>query len=176
MSDNPVEVYRTFDPETVAAYMEKVRAHDEWDRTCREFSSMHTGSTNFFTSQFLGSLRMVGLPCRGDGGPEGWRHDRTVKEMLVPDKRTKLGKQYARDMDAIRVAPNVRDSLTGMPVTVHGRSLVPGTNRIYTSGVRLIADETGVECTWDCAVPPDQLDASIWQRVPLSQFHAEMEV
>lgn len=174
MSDNPVDVYRTKNPEVIAAFHEQERALEEWDWKCQAFAKQHTGTTDFYSSDGLGQLAMVGLVCRGsdDGPPDGWRHDRQI-EMLLPDKRSKLGKQYARDMAALATAPNVRDALRGMPVLVHGRSTGQGA-KVWTSGVGMTPDGA-VECAWGCHVPASDVDPEVWTKIPLSQYHAEME-
>jgi hypothetical protein len=173
MTRHPVEVYRTSDQEAVAKFRNFEKALSGWDRACRAFASEHTRNANFYSSSMLGQVTMWGLACPDGGPPLGWRHDRRIRSMLVPDKRSKLGKQYARDMAALAKSPRLGDALRGMPAIVHGRSTGQG-SKIWAPGVLLTPDGV-LECTWDCEVPPGDVDFGIWAKIPLSQYHAEIE-
>jgi len=170
MTDNPVEVYRTRAPEALEAFDKWEAARQSWIDAVCDFCEKHSGTSKAWFNCFLQNEYFVGLTAPKDGKlSPGWRIDRKSGAM-VPDKRTPEGKELAAEMAKLKCAPTLR--LGGMPQDARGESTPDGGTRIYTFGV-MRADF--LEVSWAVPVPQDKVDFGIWEKVPLSQWHAERE-
>jgi hypothetical protein len=174
-AEHPVEVYRTTDPAIVAAWHEANEAVQQWRNKVGDFAESVTGHSAAWFNGFLDSQYCVGLVAsEGATVPNGWRRHKNQPTRIVPDKRTKVGKQAARDFDGLGREPSVRSVLKGMPVTVRGEYLPSGAHKSHTFGLTAkVAGEITVH--WGVEVPVDQVDSAIWRKVPLSAYHAERE-
>lgn len=174
-AEHPVEVYRTDDPVIVAAWHEANDAVQQWRNKVGDFAESVTGNSAAWFNGFLDSQHCVGLVVtEADLVPKGWRRHKNESTRIVPDKRTKAGKQAARDFDSLGGEPSVRAVLKGMPVTVRGEYLPSGAHMSHTFGLTAkVAGEITVH--WGVEVPADKVDQTIWRRVPLSEYHAERE-
>lgn len=171
MTDNPVEVYRTWLPEAVEAYENYLRVRREWLSKVHDFCEKHSHTGAGWFNGFLRNEYFIGLVAPKDGKlAPGWRIDRKSGAM-VPARRTPEGKALAAEMDALRNGPVF--TVAGMPQDARGESTRDGGIRAYTFNEEL--GDGFLEVTWGCAVPQDQIDFEIWTRVPLSQWHAERE-
>ncbi|MBM4683800.1 hypothetical protein GS532_07655 [Rhodococcus hoagii] len=174
MSDNPIEVYRTTDPEILAAWDEMKARISQWWDDVQAFCVKHSGSTMMWGGNRLGVEIFNGPLVPEDGViPEGWRRDRKTPGMMVPAKRSPAGKLIAAEMSKLSKSPDAAEALLGMPRTVSSEYRDgSGRGRIHSCGTE--RREHDLEVTWGCAVPSDQVDER-WTRVPLSQWHAEQE-
>jgi len=170
----PVEVYRTTDPELLAAWDSAVERKRQWNDAVAEFCEKHSGDRRFWQSNFLGSEYFDGpLVPADDVVPVGWRRDRKRQGMMRPNRRTPEGKEIAKAMAGLSRAPSFDAALQGMPSTVDGeRNPHEGSRRVHSCGAS--RTDTYLEVEWGVKVPEDQVDAR-WSRIPLSQWHLEKE-
>jgi hypothetical protein len=110
----------------------------------------------------------------GDDAPEGWR--RNKRGRIVPDKRTRAGKQIAAEIEAIHKSPlgTLAGRLPGMPEhTISGdRWLSPG----------IFLHDGAVYVHWEARPVSnartsefDEVDTAIWSELKLSEFYAAKE-
>jgi len=181
MVDNPMEVYRSSDPELVRAYREARTAANDWIAAVHAWAVEVCGEGGMaYFSGFLDStyVSCLGLPNRADGIPRGWRRKTRNKPrpgQIVPDKRSADGRAADEKLRSFGHQPSPRRVLPGMPVTADGDYLDNGSHRVYTYGVDVIGDnEDTLEITWSVLVD-SEIDTDIWTRMPLSRYHAERE-
>lgn len=170
MSDNPAEVYRTTHPAALEMWTDYRSRFATWSADVQAFCLEHSGHEAAWYSNLLGRDHFDGLTVPDGDLPTGWRIERRVG-MMVPDKRTPEGKEFARQMSALSDSPKL--TLLGMPMDVRGPGDSSGRFRRYSCGVEEIGE--ALEVTWDVAVPSESVDFEIWVKVPLSQWHAERE-
>ena len=170
----PTEVYRTTDPELLAAWDEAVECKWQWNDAVAEFCEKHSGDRRSWQSNFLGIEYFDGpLVPADDVVPVGWRRDRKRRGMMRPNRRTPEGKEIAKAMAGLSRAPSFDAALQGMPSTVDGEhDPQEGSHRIHSCGAS--RRDTYLEVTWGVKVPAEQVDAR-WVRIPLSQWHLEKE-
>lgn len=116
-----------------------------------------------------GTGTVVGI--RRDGTiPQGWRTDRKQPEALVPNRRTKPGKQIAEDLAAIPHA-NARKILPGnMPEYCITNHVLMHCSIEHLQGTLFVG--------WTRKLPAHidgLLDKTVWQQVPLSAYHLARE-
>lgn len=172
MTDNPAEVYRTRLPEALETFDRYREAHREWREKVAAFCEKHSDTPKFWHNSFLHHEYFIGLVAPKDGKlAPGWRIERK-NGMMVPAKRTPEGKALAAEMRKIDTGPVL--TLGGMPQESSVEySDGSGRGRIYTFGVKRGDDY--LEVSWAVPVPQDKVDFEIWEKVPLSQWHAERE-
>lgn len=172
MSENPIEVYRTGDPEVVRAFDTFIDKRAEWVRKCNEFCEKHSGTKKRWMNYFLRSEFFIGLvaPDTGELAP-GWRIERK-RGMMVPNKRTPEGKELFAEMRALDTAPVFK--ATGMPADARGEEN-PRTGGVTYHSYHALRHGDEVELRWNCKVPEDRVDSEVWAKIPLSRWHAERE-
>ncbi|QYB01440.1 hypothetical protein I1A62_29850 [Rhodococcus sp. USK10] len=171
----PVEVYRTDDPDVLAAIETQKAAYDEWRSRIHQFAESITGTSDIWVGRFLDLEFCTGLQIAAAAPvPEGWRRKTKESESLVPDRRTKLGNEFDRQFAKLRNAPSLR-RMSGMPTEVDGLyNPKTGAGTTHTFGIDYPGESGYVEVTWGIEVPPEKVGPQ-WQKVPLSQWHAERE-
>jgi len=109
--------------------------------------------------------------------PSGWRLNQS-REYAVPDKRTRAGKQIAAALTAVKHPGDPSLKLPGMPADV----CTPG--GFISHGARLLEDRSVLYVTWridpagcreSFSSPSADIDASLWERAPLSEYYAAVE-
>jgi hypothetical protein len=165
-------VYRSTHPD-VLAHMERHRlAFQAWRDGVR--AALVTLGFNpddhiwMTDTEFTGIVRALGDPV-----PDGWRRDRTADEyVIVPARRTKLGKQHGQVLDRL-TQPDPRRSMPGgMPKHAMAKGEMTG----LTGGFRKIDDAAYV--TWSRELRDGdaaRIDPTIWERLKLSEYHAACE-
>lgn len=110
-----------------------------------------------------GSKSLAGWEWRyGTPVPNGWKYE-PKSGMISPKVSTKIGKQIRK-----RFPSPVRGlSLPGMPMT--DMSHLPN---IYAPGVEM---HSGVIYVHWSVEPNEPVDADIWKRIKLSEYHAARE-
>lgn len=170
----PIEVYRTTDPELLAAWDAAVERKRQWNEDVADFCEKHSGDRRSWQGNFLGIEYFDGpLVPADDVVPVGWRRDRKRRGMMRPNRRTPEGKEIAKAMAGLSRAPSFDAALQGMPSTVNGEhDPQEGSQRMHSCGAS--RRDTYLEVTWGVNVPAEQVDAR-WTRVSLSQWHLEKE-
>ncbi|ETT26272.1 hypothetical protein RAJCM14343_5837 [Rhodococcus aetherivorans] len=173
MRDNPAEVYRTTLPEALEAWDTYATRRHQWYEKVRAFAKEHSGTHQFWGNTFLGQDYFLGLTAPDNDAeiPTGWRRDRRQPNMMVPNRRTPEGKKCAAAIKKFANAPHL--TLGGMPNEVDGEYNPDGSHRVHSFGAQRLDD--ALEVSWSVPVPPEKVDSTIWQKVPLSQWHAERE-
>ncbi|MDV6267034.1 hypothetical protein [Rhodococcus globerulus] len=176
----PVEVYRSTDPEVLNAHRVARDAWAEHSMKVHAYAESVTGDKRTWTSRFLSQEYFDGLYLDVNTEvPELWRRDRREPRRIVPNRKTKEGREVAAEFKKLGRFPNLRAALPGMPSTVSGeRDARKGTTTEHTCGVELVSvperEVEVVEVTWGCIVPPEKV-GSQWRKVLLSQWHREQE-
>lgn len=176
----PVEVYRTTDPEILDAYKAAQFAYAEHSKKVHAYAESVTGDKRAWTSRFLSQEFFDGPYLDLDAEvPQLWRRDRREPRRIVPNRKTKEGREVAGEFKNLGRFPNLRAVLPGMPHTVSGeRDEHRGTSTEHTYGVELISvaerEVEFVEVTWGCSVPAKDVGPQ-WRKVLLSQWHREQE-
>lgn len=155
---------------------------DVWDETTRRYKA-YSEACSAFEAEFpefallqrgSGDRRYIcGLRHReggADGPGHGWRYQSTM-DGWVPDRRVKAGKEFDRRFrDELKV--NGLAVFPGMPSNV----MVPG--HWYSHGT--FEYKRVVYVNW-AAEPAkvveeqEEFDGTLWQRIPLSEYHAAHE-
>lgn len=174
MSDNPTEVYRTTDPELLAAWDVAAEKYRKWVDEVGDFCEQHSGDRRYYSSSIWGERYFDGplAPVLDDDLPIGWRRDRKHPERMLPNRRTPEGRELAKQMDGLRRAPTLSAALAGMPRDVQGPGRRDGSFTSHSCGAERRADD--IEVTWGIAVPADKVDER-WTKIALSQWHGERE-
>lgn len=170
----PTEVYRTTDPELLAAWDKAAEEKRRWYDAVAEFCEEHSGDRRWWHSNFLGREHFDGpLVPADDVVPVGWRRDRKRPGMMRPNRRTPEGKEIAKTLAELSWAPSFDTALQGMPSTVDGEhDPQRGSHRVHSCGAS--RSSAYLEVQWGVKVPADQIDGR-WTKVPLSQWHLEKE-
>jgi hypothetical protein len=167
----PAVVYRTTDPDTVAAYRQACEERASWVDRVEAFAKSINGG-NAYTTTGFGRESFVGIEVKGDP-PQGWRiqTNKSGQQYLVPRRSTKAGKEAAQAFDALCHAPSAKDVLNGMP---HGfLSGAEGGIAFFSPGARIDGDVLTV--VWGAELPKSERVGPQWERVPLSAYYAEIE-
>lgn len=165
-------VYRTRDPEVLAAYRaawDAIRAYvDAVKAVLDEYGAgeyqVWTDANGFHPGQICG----IDIPEDRDP-PEGWRMQ---GDYAVPDKRTGKGRALCKALESVTHPGDPLSALDGMP------SLVFTGTGLARPGAVPLEDGTGLYVTWTTG--PEQcrdgeVDRAIWERVKLSEYHAAKE-
>lgn len=173
MSEQGLVVYRTTNTEVIDAFKTARSENIAWRERCIQWAkSIHPDALPVkyvgWGDELLTGIKHV------EPIPEGWRLHK--QGHLVPFKSKKEGKAFAKQIDEMNPAPNVRKALTGMPP---GAMIGMG----YESpGVQLRENGSALYVRWS-GEPTDtswnkegsDLDLTIWERVPLSRYYAVVE-
>lgn len=168
--------YRTTDPAVLAEWEKFRDAHDE-TRVKRDAMSAAVGRGLYMNrGSGFGSTRVVGFErfdsdtdgdlihhggCLIVSSERGQHHG-----LIVPNIRRKAGKAFAEELAG----------LTNPPLTVPGMStfhMCTKFGRIYASGPAFSVWGGAAYALWTCDDAP--VDETIWERVPLSVYHAAKE-
>ncbi len=170
----PTEVYRTTDPELLAAWDKAAEQKRQWYDAVTKFCKEHSDDSRWWHSNLLGIEYFDGpLVPADDVVPAGWRRDRKRRGMMRPNRRTPEGKEIAKAMAGLSRAPSFDAALQGMPRTVKVEyDPQEGSQRMHSCGAS--RRDAYLEVTWGVKVPADQIDGR-WTKVPLSQWHLERE-
>lgn len=170
-------IYRTSNPDVIADYKKVGEEYLEWCDRCVAFAESIHPDANPMKSSDFGGERFGGLTVVKPI-PEGWRVQKQtgwLADIMVPRRaNSKHGKKIAKDVeqqyDALREAPNVRKTLTGMP-----SYLFLGLSG-QAPGVVLYDDTLYVDWNEDALqMLEKEVDTSIWERVKLSDYYAIKE-
>ena len=174
----PTIVYRSLNPAAAIAAIEgHTAAMDEWREKLRAFQAEFSadGERHLGGSSFPGMSTLVtGLSHeRGMPIPEGWRLASRRRDLIVPDKRTRTGKELAKRLSRLRSpAPLHHD---GLPVTAE-YSIEFGRLMLVATRTRVVGDD--VFAYWE-DVPADldlsKVDPQLWEPVRLSVYYAAVE-
>lgn len=123
-------------------------------------------------TNFWGTERtFTGLDLRPDSPPSGWRID-SREGVLMPDKRTKKGKEIAKEMAAIPFQ-NQREALPGgMPQVATAKDM----NSFLQPGSSVIDGRLYV--TWPAPLrqaDANNIDPQVWEQIPLSSYYLAQE-
>jgi hypothetical protein len=157
-------VYRTTNPDAVAAWHSAAAAREKWGEQMKAFLAEHGfGDRTVYVSH---SGRVLGVEyIDGEDVPDGWRVDRRTG-YLMPALAKRAGKLIDARLAEL-VQPDPRDAMPGMPKTLFV-SLA-----MLTCGLELI--DGVLFATWSRAIPEDQVDATVWEPVKLSAYYAAVE-
>ena len=173
-----ITAYKSSDPSIVAAWEEWLAARTAIPAQWQAFVDEVAPGYSFLAYSRGG---MVGLKPADDGKvPEHWRveHWRTT-DVLLPDRRSKVGKALAKRLDEMPQIPSC--ALPGMPTEVWEHDGTSGGMRIRGFGA--FAYDGAVYVSWECVVEDnpkaeilgDKLDRSKWQPLKLSEYYAAQE-
>ena len=179
-------VWKTDDEQQIAKFEEwKAQRQAHIDAACALAAEV-TGH-----SAYLGrGGSFVGLPWDGGGDvPAGWKVSdvpigvRMSKDCIVPDRRLKAGKEWAKRVTALPPMSR-RAACDGQPVCVFHRAPT-GLSLMHAPQFHRFSDNGPLYMIWNCncdeASMRDEdsiakgVDATIWQPVKLSEFYAEVE-
>ncbi len=164
-------VYRTRRPDVLAVALAYGEAYTAWrERVVALLAELgFPGRTPLILGGFL-RYRLTGIECEPDEHPPpGWRVAETNGHWaLVCDQRTKIGKAARAQLDAAEPPRDPRLDLPGMPAQ-HWIG-----HRILHPAMQVLEDDKALYITWREA-PESGIDATIWERVPLSEFYAAVE-
>ncbi len=129
--------------------------------TYRATSGWHPG-------QFTG----LAIPD-GEKPPAGWR---MLSEFAVPDKRLKAGKAIAAALKAVKHPGDPLNRIPGMPADVMagGGFQTPGV-RMLDGALYVIWRTDPATCSTSFMSKSTEIDADLWERVPLSVYYAAVE-
>lgn len=173
-------VYRTADPEVIAAWGEAFAAISAYvaetkavlDAAGLSQYGYLRSNASFHPGRFAG----LAIPDREDP-PAGWRMN-TGPERAVPDRRYKAGRAVDDALKAVKHPGSPLWSLTGMP-----SDLLTGGSYI-TPAMRLLEDGAALYAVWweDPERFPEsfsrgraEIDTGKWQKVKLSDYYREVE-
>jgi hypothetical protein len=167
--DTPT-VYRTRDPELLAAWAESQAGLKTWTGELKSYVEAQglAGRRVYFnslTGAILGIEHSDGQPV-----PDGWRVDR--RRGLVPARAKKAGREIAAHLDRLH-RPDPRGRLAGMPAT-HFAGLDDGRVSLLAPKVELKADGA-LYAVWPGSAPHDEIDHTRWELVRLSEYYALLE-
>ncbi|MFD9950545.1 hypothetical protein ACFWYW_57545 [Nonomuraea sp. NPDC059023] len=162
MSDKVV--YRSTHPDVLAAWGFAARAREEWADQMKAFLDEHgLGKRTVWTYNVTGEV--FGIEDNGDDIPDGWRVDSRTGH-LMPKLATKRGKAISARLKELP-QPDPRASMPGMPA------------ECFVSLARLVCGlaELGgaLYATWSREISESEVDASLWERVKLSEYYAAVE-
>lgn len=119
--------------------------------------------------KFWGTTDVIlGITWSGSKPPKGWRFDPYEDGVAVPDRRSRTGKQAARDLAEIPVRDSRRFLPGGMPASwFTGLSLMqPGValmlGRLYVKWPRPLEDAP-------------HIDPEVWEQVSLAEYYQVRE-
>lgn len=167
MSKNPAAVYRTSDIGILTAYRTRLAEIREWYAEVDAFAKEVTGTDRVWLHTAFGRDRLTGLHLDEDQPvPKPWRRHAKHREVIVPHRISKAGRELGARFDALSVSPDYYEPLAGMPHAHLENSA------IYFPSIRPVGG-VGLEVSW--AVEPRDPVGPQWEQVPLSQWHAERE-
>jgi hypothetical protein len=157
-------VYRTSNPEALAAWHTAAAARDAWAVQMKAFLDEHGFDSR---SVYVGhSGRVLGISHeQGDDVPDGWRVDSRTG-YLMPRLAKKAGKAIDARLSEL-IQPDPRDAMPGMPKECFV-SLA-----MLTCGLEVI--DEALYATWSRPIPEDEVDLAVWQPVKLSEYYAVLE-
>lgn len=173
-------VYRSDHPDVLAAWErwddESLAFHNAIQDAKKEWGFPPDASCSYLTTR---TMRVVGVKPFGDNArrpPEGWRLD-TKHWLWVPFRSRKEGKAIAKLMDSL-TCEKVTSYLPGMPAE-HWQGLTfrhPGVRAM--AGALWVTWSVDLDAVRNTLVKKDEApyDHEIWQRVPLSEFYAKVEI
>lgn len=177
MTNDPV-IYRSRTPEVLAAWKAACADLDAYIAATKAIidEAGFAGWPVFRSNGSWGYGRFagVGLP-EGERVPAGWR---IAKHCLVPDKRTRAGREMRERLDAVEHPGSLNGKLPGMPAdALNGMS-----GYIVSPDVRVLGECVYAEWSTD----PERAEASfssqstavdhdLWERVRLSEYYAARE-
>lgn len=164
--------YRSEHPDVRAHIDRHTQAFKEWRENVRitlEDLGFQAGR-----NVWMEDTRVVGiLHPSGDPVPEGWRRDKRATEpVIVPARATKLGKQHARTLAALRQPDPRRGLPGGMPSQAMARDQIA----FMHCGFRVLGEAAFV--TWSSDLrdaDADRIDSAIWEQIKLSEYFAVLE-
>lgn len=165
-------VYRTRDPEIVALWDDYQAEHAKWRRKVKRLigSWFPRQGRGGMVQSGWGSESWVGISGRWSERndlPEGWRWDNR-RDMVVPFKKTKEGKEFAKVIAANQPPTSLRNRLPGMPAFLwSGRHGL----RTFSPGIEQMGDALYVIWAVELVADEDKYDPKIWKRVRLSEYH-----
>lgn len=174
MSLEPAVVYRTNDPAIVAAWDAELARRDALRTEARAYIASVDPDRRRTAVGNRGEFVILGLSHQQDWPtPAGWTAKRSPLWHVVPNRRTKAGKEAAAalrhfspgDPRAVLYADG-----TGMPSPDF--TYLDGAMRYVEPGVQNLGDWLYV--TW-AAEPTGPVDATRWETVSLSMYYAARE-
>ncbi|MFI6496840.1 hypothetical protein [Nonomuraea typhae] len=160
MSDKVV--YRSTHPEVLAAWeAKKQKMTDVYEQRRKLLDELgFEGRPALITDTQIHGVQFAGADI-----PAGWRADYQFGNAIIPNKRTKIGKQIAKRFEELHT-PNPR-ALVGMP----GTDVELG--RWAECGLREM--DGALFVTWPRPIDEKRIDLDRWERVKLSEFYATVE-
>jgi len=159
-------VYRTSSRDALAALAAGREAVDAYEtRVCAALDRIGVGRHTRMVTTGWRPGRFAGLDISdSELLPAGWR--RAVDGFAVPDEMTAAGLRARRAVDSVRYPGDPRTWLPGMPgcADAGGRMV---TFDVYPAGRLLYV-------AWPARVPEEQVDDTIWARVPSSVWPAAL--
>lgn len=172
----PEVVYRSTHPEALT-HWEKTssdEAHAAWrEQVNTVIADLGFPGRRFATSKSWRGVKPIGIEHPTDQHiPEGWRRDRDLPEAIVPDRRTKTGKQIGKRLDALP-APNPR---AGMPGGMPGVAFSARGHEFLRCGLGRYGD--AVYVSWSSELSEkdtSRIDPAVWEQAKLSEYYAAIE-
>jgi hypothetical protein len=169
-------VYRSTDSDVLQAWKDAGEAIDAYVKRTEAVLDEHGAGgykTYRYSGRNVGQFAGLDIPA-GEKPPAGWRMN---SNYAVPDKRTKAGKAADAALKTVKHPGDPLLKLIGMPPDVEGG---PG---FISPGVRMLEGHGALYVTWREDPEGRQsffagkvtIDHGRWQRVPLSQYYAEVE-
>lgn len=165
MSDHaPKTVYRTTNPDALAAWHSGADARDAWADQMEAFLDEHGfGKRRVYIGH---SGRVFGIESvDGEDLPDGWRIDSRTG-YLMPRLAKKAGKQIDGRLAEL-IQPDPRNQMPGMPK----HSFV--SLAMLTCGLELI--DGALNATWSRPIPDSVVDLAVWEQVKLSDYYRAVE-
>lgn len=176
MTADPI-VYRSTDPAVLAAVEAAWQAIGDYAKQIRAtLDGLGLGEYKHWSADggwHPGEFRGIDIP-QDQFPPDGWR---MKGDFAVPDKRKAAGKRAWKALSEVRHPGDPRRALIGMPPDL----LTPG--GYQSCGLRRI--NSAIYATWRNCDPAgavgsfsaasSEIDASLWERIPLSEYYAAVE-
>jgi hypothetical protein len=174
--NDPV-VYRTTDPEVLAAYRKAGDALEAYVAAVRAVLDAHGVGSYWIwadTGWSPAMFRGIVIPG-GEEPPRGWR---IRGECAVPHKSTSAGRAVDTALKAVAYPGNPRGSLKGMPVmALTGLGLAhPRVEFLGQDAALYVTWRTDPECGGEVGRGLDRsVDRTLWERIPLSVYYLARE-
>lgn len=163
-------VYRTSDRYVLERFRLAKIEYKAWHDACVDFAKSVHPDTNPMMQEGFGSKTLAGIK-KVTPIPDGWRELKQggwPQGVLVPYRSKKEGKAWAKQMDALRTAPDIRSLALGdtMPAgELNGFAYIaPGMDEL----------DGALYVRWSDP-PRGTIDESVWERVPLSRYYEVKE-
>lgn len=196
MADQAKTAFISRDPRITEAFESWKHDTREWRKTVKNWSRELDGDptlpTRDYYSHSATPLHSGGFVAFANVEnrlvPAGWKvvpmHTRSsgTQQVIKPNLRTKLGKQYDLYIrNELRMPACFQDRIPGMPSHVpdyeDDRTQFGTTLYRFPNLAQALTEHPDAwVCGWACEVKDSSVDPAIWQRIRLSEYHTILEM